>query len=368
MSTYNWKEMRQKRAFLALASGDIFRGYSVGASADALGEAVFNTGMTGYQEIITDPSYAGQFVTLTAPEIGNYGINSEDMESGGLFLSGLIVRDVNEPSNFRSSASLSDMLKKNSIPAIAGIDTRKLTLILREKGTQKAFIHCSEEAVSEEEAVKKAVNWEGLDGKDYASKVTADKSYKWNDKGKYHIVAYDFGLKYGILRSMQAQGIRVTVVPAGTQAEEVLKLKPDGVFLSNGPADPSAVTYAIENVKKLIGKIPVMGICLGHQLIGIALGAECGRLKFGHHGCNHPVKNMLTGEVEITSQNHNFALSMEGLPKSVELTHVNLNDNTVEGIRHKTEPVFCVQYHPEASPGPNDSKYLFKEFQKLMER
>lgn len=365
---YDWKEMRDKRAFLALACGEIFRGYSVGAKSDALGEAVFNTGMTGYQEIITDPSYSGQIVTLTAPEIGNYGVNTEDMESRKTFLNGLIVHEINEPSNFRSQDSLENMLIKNSVPAIAGIDTRRLTLALRSKGTQKAYIHCSDENITEAEAIKKAIAWEGLDGKDYASLVSVDKPYKWNQKGKYHIIAYDFGIKYGILRSMEKEGFQVTVVPAKTSAAEVLAMKADGVFLSNGPADPSAVTYAIDNVKKLIGKTPVMGICLGHQLIGIAMGAECGRLKFGHHGCNHPVKNLLTGEVEITSQNHNFSLIKDSLPKSAELTHINLNDGTVEGIRHTKEPVFCVQYHPEAAPGPNDSKYLFKEFKKMMER
>lgn len=365
---FNWKEMREKKAFIALECGEIFKGYSVGSPTDALGEVVFNTGMTGYQEIITDPSYAGQFVTMTAPEIGNYGVNSSDMESRKLFLGGFIVHEINLPSNFRSEESLSNMLIRNSVPAIAGIDTRKLTLLLRSKGTLKAYMHCGLDNISESDAVAKAAAWEGLDGKDYASKVSADKSYIWSDTGKYHVVAYDFGIKYGILKNMQSFDMKVTVVPAGTSAEEVLKLKPDGVFLSNGPADPAAVTYAIENVKKIIGKVPLMGICLGHQLIGIALGARCGRLKFGHHGCNHPVKNLLTGDVEITSQNHNYALDMNGLPTCVELTHINLNDNTVEGIAHKTEPVFCVQYHPEAAPGPNDSKYLFKEFQKLMEK
>lgn len=368
VNMYNWKEKRERKAFVALACGEIFKGYSVGANLDALGEAVFNTGMTGYQEIVTDPSYAGQFVTLTAPEIGNYGVNSQDMESSKLFLNGFIIHEINLPSNFRSESSLSDMLKKHSIPAIAGVDTRRLTLLLRSKGTQKAYIHCSDEPVTETAAIAKATAWVGLDGQDYASRVSVTKPYRWNTSGKYHIVAYDFGIKYGILRSMEAHNMKITVVPAQTSAEDVLNMKADGVFLSNGPADPSAVTYAIENIKCLMGKIPLMGICLGHQLIGIALGAECSRLKFGHHGCNHPVKNLLTGGVEITSQNHNFALIKDGLPSVLELTHLNLNDNTVEGVRHKTEPVFSVQYHPEAAPGPNDSKYLFQQFKNIIER
>ena len=364
----NWKQMRERAAFLALADGTIFRGWSFGAPVDQLGELVFNTGMSGYQEIVSDPSYAGQFVTLTAPEIGNYGCNPTDMESRSLFLSGLVIHHLNEPSNFRSKQSLTDLLKSWNVPGIAGIDTRKLTLLLRSKGTQKAYLHVSDTLVSEAEAIEKARAWCGLDNQDYASRVTVDKPYLWNEGGKYHVVALDFGIKRGILRNMAAHDRRVTVLPARTTAEEILNRKPDGVFLSNGPADPAAVKYAIECAQTLLGRVPLMGICLGHQLLGLANGASCGRLKFGHHGCNHPVKNLLTGAVEITSQNHNYALGMKDMPAVLEITHLNLNDHTVEGIRHKTEPMFSVQYHPEAMPGPHDSHYLFEQFRKLMER
>ena len=365
---YQWREKREKKAFLALANGAVFRGYAVGAPVDTVGEVVFNTGMSGYQEIVTDPSYAGQFVTLTAPEIGNYGTNAGDMESRAPFLNGLIIHELNEPSNFRSEESLPALLQSKGKAAIAGIDTRRLTLLIRNEGTQKAYLHCSDKDIPVEEAVKLAQNWEGLDGQDYASAVSTDKPYSWGEGGDYNIVAYDFGIKYNILRMFEYNKMNVTVVPAKTPASEVLKMKPDGVFLSNGPADPSAVTYAIEAAKELTGKIPLMGICLGHQLLGISLGADCARLKFGHHGCNHPVKNLLTGKVEITSQNHNYALIMDKLPSTVELTHLNLNDKTVEGIRHRTEPAFSVQYHPEAAPGPNDSQYLFEQFKMMMGR
>ena len=365
---YEWKKRRERAAFLALANGAIFRGWSFGAPRDTVGEAVFNTGMSGYQEIVTDPSYAGQFVTLTAPEIGNYGCNPQDVESRGLFLNGLIIHELNEPSNYRSEVSLSDYLKQNDRPGIAGVDTRHLTVMLRDEGSQKAYLHVSDDAVSEKEAVERARAWEGLDGQDYAAKVTAGKQYEWNEEGDLHVVAFDFGIKTNILRGMAERNMRVTVLPATATAKDALALKPDGVFLSNGPADPSAVRYAIDNIRSLIGKVPLFGICLGHQLLGIASGAECGRLKFGHHGCNHPVKNLRTGKVEITSQNHNFALKRETLPDHLEVTHLNLNDNTIEGIRHRTEPAASVQYHPEACPGPHDAAYLFEDFRKLMER
>jgi carbamoyl-phosphate synthase small subunit len=364
----NWKIQRQRKAFIALGNGEVFRGWSFGAPVDQVGELVFNTGMSGYQEIISDPSYAGQFVTLTSPEIGNYGCNREDMESRGLFLNGLVIHELNMPSNFRSEQALDNMLKEGSVPAIAGVDTRRLTILLRSQGTQKAFMHCSDEDISVEEAAKRAREWCGLDNQDYASKVSCDKAYKWNETGKYKIVALDFGVKYNILRQLAANGMQVTVVPAKTTAAEIMAMKPDGVFLSNGPADPSAVKYAIENARELLGKVPLMGICLGHQILGIANGCKCGRLKFGHHGCNHPVKNLAANEVEITSQNHNFALSLDDFPEELEITHMNLNDNTVEGIRHKSAPMFSVQYHPEAAPGPHDSAYLFNQFLKLLER
>jgi len=421
-----WKRERERAAFLALDDGTVFRGVAFGAKKDALGEVVFNTGMCGYQEILTDPSYAGQFVVLTTAEVGNYGINAEDVESRALFLSGLVIGDLAGPSNWRSEKSLDEYMKENGVPGICGVDTRALTLHIREHGNRKAYL-CASASLREEEAVAKAREWPGLDGRDYAAKVTCDEPYEFNvanmkvlpspipssnntahslENGNngignistlatFHIVCYDFGVKTNILRSL-ASWAHVTVVPAKTPAEEVLAMKPDGVFLSNGPADPAALTYAIENIQKLLGLrpfstgltrftglsgatpqnpnsvnpvnpvknriIPIMGICLGHQLLALACGAKTGRLKFGHHGCNHPVKNLATGKVEITSQNHNFAVLPESLPDSLEVTHVNLNDGSIEGVRHKTLPAFSVQYHPESCPGPHDSKYLFDEF------
>ena len=322
--------------------------------------------MTGYQEILSDPSYAGQFVTLTTAEVGNYGCNENDMESRGVFLNGLVIQELNRASNHLAQEELTAFMKRHRKPGIAGVDTRALTLHLRTHGAQKAYLHVSDEPVSEERAVALAREWEGLDGKDYASRVTTAVSYQWNDAGKRHVVVYDFGVKYNILRELAAAGARVTVVPAQTPAEEILSMHPDGVFLSNGPADPSAVGYAIRSIRELLGKVPMMGICLGHQLLGLACGAKCGRLKFGHHGCNHPVKNLLSGEVAISSQNHNYALTE--LPDCLELTHINLNDGSCEGIRHRTLPAFAVQYHPEAAPGPHDAQDLFEEFIQLMEK
>lgn len=365
--SYNWKKMRERTAFLALADGTIFRGWSFGAPIDTVGEAVFNTGMTGYQEILTDPSYAGQFVTLTTPEIGNYGTTPADDESRGIFLNGLLIHELNAPSNYRSQLALDELLQQRGIPALAGIDTRKLTLHLREHGCMKGFLHANDEALPEAKAVEKARTWCGLDGQDYASKVTTDQAFAWSEAGDLHIVVLDFGVKYNILRNLAAENLRVTVLPAHSGSDEILARKPDGVFLSNGPADPSALPWAIENIRNLIGKVPIMGICLGCQLLGLAAGAGCGRLKFGHHGCNHPVRNLATGKVEITSQNHNFALQPDSLPDSLEVTHINLNDNTIEGIRHRREPAFAIQYHPEAAPGPHDAAYLFREFRKLLE-
>ena len=410
-----WEAERERAAFIALDDGAVFHGVAFGARKDALGEVVFNTGMSGYQEILTDPSYAGQFVVLTTAEVGNYGVNAEDVESRGLFLSGLVIGDLTEPSNWRSEKSLDDYLRENGIPGIYGVDTRALTLHIREHGNRKALLCSNAECRMQnaEWAVAEAREWEGLDGQDYAAKVTCENSYEFSTTGSRqpatdnpdagrrmstvaplpHIVCYDFGVKMNILRSL-ALWAKVTVVPAKTPAEEVLAMKPDGVFLSNGPADPAAVTYAIENIQKLLGLrpmemqnaecrmqnegrqtlvtrhsslvTPVMGICLGHQLLALACGAKTGRLKFGHHGCNHPVKNLATGKVEITSQNHNFAVLPESVPDSLEVTHVNLNDGSIEGLRHKTLPAFSVQYHPEACPGPHDSQYLFEDFRKLV--
>ena len=367
-----WRAERDRKALLALADGSVFHGVAFGETIDRCGEVVFNTGMCGYQEILTDPSYAGQFVTLTTAEVGNYGINPEDVESRGLFLSGLVIGDLTEPSNFRSTDSLDAYLKANGVPGIYGVDTRALTIHLREHGNQKAYL-CLSGALSEEEAVAKAKAWEGLDGQDYAAKVSCKGSYACpstsastsNSNSFLHLICYDFGIKTNILRSL-GKFARVTVVPAKTSAADVLAMKPDGVFLSNGPADPAALPYAIENIRCLLGKMPIFGICLGHQLLSLACGAKTGRLKFGHHGCNHPVRNLATGKVEITSQNHNFAVLPDSVPDCLEVTHVNLNDGSIEGVRHRTLPAFSVQYHPESCPGPHDSEYLFEGFRKLM--
>lgn len=365
--SYNWQQQRSREAFLALADGTILRGYGFGAPVDCVGEAVFNTGMTGYQEILTDPSYAGQFVTLTVPEVGNYGCNAEDDESRGVFLQGLVVQELNAPSNWRSQESLEQFLSRHGKGGIAGVDTRFLTLRLREHGVQKAYLHTGGAPMDPDEAVDRARSWSGLDGQDYARLVTTPDRYSWGEGGKCRVVVYDFGVKRGILRELSACGMSLQVVPAATAASEVLAACPDGVFLSNGPADPSAMPYAIENIRQLLGKVPLFGICLGHQLLGLACGAACGRLKFGHHGCNHPVRNLLTGEVEITSQNHNYALSQ--LPAGIlEMTRINLNDGTVEGVRHRQAPAFSVQYHPEAAPGPHDSRGIFREFLNLIEQ
>ena len=438
-----WRTERERKAFLALADGTVFHGVAFGARADRCGEVVFNTGMCGYQEILTDPSYAGQFVTLTAAEVGNYGVNPEDVESRGLFLSGLVIGDLTEPSNYRATQSLDAYLKANGVPGIYGVDTRALTIHLREHGNQKAWLHVEEEGkrkkeegkgkkeeggrrVDKEEGksednasffVEKARAWEGLDGQDYARRVSCKEKYEFEAEGRrkreegrrqegrssvavaslsrgprkeetddsallpssffllpssvfrlpsLHVVCYDFGVKTNILRSLAAFA-RVTVVPAQTPAADVLALKPDGVFLSNGPADPAAVGYAIANIKAILGRVPIFGICLGHQLLSLACGAKTGRLKFGHHGCNHPVKNLATGKVEITSQNHNFAVLPDSVPDCLDVTHVNLNDGSIEGVRHKTLPAFSVQYHPESCPGPHDSKYLFDQFKTMLE-
>ena len=370
-----WRAERERKAFLALADGAVFHGVAFGEAIDRCGEVVFNTGMSGYQEILTDPSYAGQFVTLTTAEVGNYGINPEDVESRGLFLSGLVIGDLTEPSNFRSTDSLDAYLKANGVPGIYGVDTRALTIHLREHGNQKAYL-CLSGTLSEEEAVAKAKAWEGLDGQDYASRVSCGEPYAVGE-GERHVVAYDFGIKTNILRSL-GKFARVTVVPAKTPAADVLAMKPDGVFLSNGPADPAALPYAIENIREILAynaarpvaapyrAVPVFGICLGHQLLSLACGAKTGRLKFGHHGCNHPVKNLATGTVEITSQNHNFAVLPDSVPDCLEVTHENLNDGSIEGVRHRTLPAFSVQYHPESCPGPHDSAYLFNQFKDLM--
>ena len=354
------------QAYLALADGTVFNGVSCGAACDLPGEAVFNTGMSGYQEIVSDPSYFGQIVTLSTAEVGNYGCNDEDMESRGVFLNGLIVQNLNPPSSWRSRRSLDDLLKNSGRPILSGVDTRRLVLHIRENGTQKAWLHADGTDLPVEEAVAKARAWSGLDGLDCAAQVAVAKPYNWSDKGDLHVVVIDCGVKYNILRQLAANGFRVTVVPCGTTAEAIFNLRPDGVLLSNGPGDPDGVVGVVDCVKKLLGKVPIMGICLGHQILGLACGAKTGRLHFGHHGCNHPVKNLLTNTVEITSQNHNFAIMPESLGDNLEITHVNLNDGTIEGVRHRTLPAFSVQYHPEAAPGPFDARYLFGQFKELM--
>jgi len=368
-ATNLWAERREKKAFLALADGTVIRGWSGGAGADRLGEVVFNTGMTGYEEILTDPSYAGQIVVLTMPEIGNTGFNREDHESAAIHASGLIVRELNPPSNWRSEETLPAALNRWNVPALVGADTRALTLKLREGGTQKAFL-CATGAISTEEAVAKARAWEGLDGQDYASKVSTPAAYDWSHAALANaplVVVLDFGIKRNTLRLLESEGFRVRVLNAHASAAAVLALKPAGVMLSNGPADPAALPYAAETIRGLLGKVPIMGICLGHQLLGLALGGRTGRLKFGHHGCNHPVKDLRAGTVEITSQNHNYVVAADSLdPATAEITHVSLNDGTVEGLEAKKHPAFSLQYHPEAAPGPHDAIPAFARFRKLM--
>ena len=368
-------------AKLALENGTVFTGENFGAQGEISGEVVFNTSLSGYQEIITDPSYAGQIVTMTYPLIGNYGVNEEDMESAAPHVSGFIVKEYFEfYSNWRATSSLGDWLKKHSIIAIEGIDTRMLTKMIRTQGALRGVLSTVD--LDDASLVVKAKAIPGMSGQDLAKKVTCAESYSWknaevepfelpaelgDNKKTFNVVVFDFGVKHNILRRLTSYGCRLTVVPASTSAENVLALSPDGIFLSNGPGDPEAVTYAIDNLRKLIGRKPMFGICLGHQLLALALGGKTYKLKFGHRGANHPVKNLQTNAIEITSQNHGFAVDWDSMDESkVELTHENLNDGTVEGFRHKELPLFCVQYHPEASPGPHDSDYLFRQFRQLM--
>jgi carbamoyl-phosphate synthase small subunit len=370
-----------KKAYLALADGKVFEGIHFGAEGEVDAEIVFNTSMSGYQEIITDPSYCGQMVLMTYPLIGNYGINPQDFESDRPHLSGFIIKELSGvTSNWRSRESLEDFLKKFGIIGIQGIDTRALTRRIREKGAQQAVLTTIPQ--EHKELVRKAQNSSGLVGRDLVKEVTCQEPYDWEEgeweirngetslkpkvDKKHFVVAYDFGIKRNILRMLVETGCRVHVVPASTPAEEVLALKPDGVFLSNGPGDPEGVPYAIQNVKYLLGKIPIFGICLGHQILNLALNGKTFKLRFGHHGGNQPVMDTPTGKVEITSQNHGFAVSQESVESSIDVTSINLNDQTVEGIRHKEWPIFSVQYHPEAAPGPHDSRHLFQRFTQLM--
>lgn len=364
-----------KKSYLVLETGKSFEGTSFGAEGEIFGEVVFNTSITGYQEILTDPSYNGQIVVMTYPEIGNYGINSQDLESKKPYLRGFAVKEYwPYPSNWRSDDNLANFLSKNGIVGIQGIDTRELTKILRTEGSLKGVISTIDSSI--DSLIQKVRESIGIIGVDLVTEVSCDKSYNWEQGGelwnksqnkkKYKVVAYDYGIKSNILRMLDDLGCELTVVPSKTSSEEVLQLKPDGIFLSNGPGDPSAVDYAAKNIQKLIGKKPIFGICLGHQIISLALGGKTFKLKFGHRGANQPVKNMKTGKVEITSQNHGFAVDPDSLSNNVEISHVNLNDETVEGLLHKEHPLFCVQYHPEASPGPHDSSYLFKDFIEMM--
>ncbi|MBT6177104.1 MAG: glutamine-hydrolyzing carbamoyl-phosphate synthase small subunit [Deltaproteobacteria bacterium] len=373
-----------KAALLVLEDGRIFRGRRFGADSDAQGEVVFNTSMMGYQEILTDPSYAGQIVTMTYPMIGNYGIAGEDFEARKIFLGGLIVKEISRiSSNWRSEVTLDEYLKRQGIPGFCDIDTRALVRHLRDKGAMRGII-ADAEGADEQALIAKAKGLTSMAGTDLAKVVTAGHQYSWtekdidlagtrapaaspDEKAQPHVVAYDFGVKRGILRQLAGEGCRVTVVPASTTAEEVMTLNPDGVLLSNGPGDPEPVDYAIENVKALIGKVPIFGICLGHQILALASGGSAFKLKFGHRGGNHPVQDLKTGKIEITSQNHGFCVDPDSLPKDeVEVTHINLNDKTCAGIRLKNAPAFSVQYHPEASPGPHDANYLFDRFMQMM--
>jgi len=370
------------KAILALADGRIFEGKSFGATGEAVGEVVFNTAMTGYQEVLTDPSYKGQLVTMTYPQIGNTGINREDIESRGLFLSGFIVKEyIDHYSNWRSTESLDSYLKENSIVGIQGIDTRALTRHLRDNGAQNGII--STITLDKEALIAKAKAAPSMTGLDLASGVSCDKPYHWSEgawdladgypnvdtsKLKYKVVAYDFGIKYNILRCLIDAGCDVTVVPATFPAEDALAMNPDGIFLSNGPGDPEPLVNVQENIRKFVGKKPIFGICLGHQLLGLALGGKTVKLPFGNHGSNLPVMDMSTHKVEITSQNHGFAVDLDSLGSNACLGHENLNDQTVEGIKHCELPIFSVQHHPEASPGPHDSQYLFGRFVEMMEK
>ena len=376
------------RALLALEDGKYFEGESFGATGTRVGEICFNTAMTGYQEVLTDPSYRGQIVAMTYPLIGNYGTNSLDQESRQPHVRGFVIEELSEaPSNWRSEMSLDEYLTKYDIPGVQRIDTRALTRHLRTRGAMKACL--TTEQILIEQAVERAIDGEGVIGMDYVKEVSTPAIYQWDPEDKlsqpwsivngngdnkpklppirFRIVAYDYGIKQNILRLLRQKGFGVTVVPASTTAEQALAQSPDGIFLSNGPGDPSALPYAHRTVRDLMDEKPIFGICLGHQILGFAFGGSTFKLKFGHRGANQPVKDLKSGKVAITAQNHGFAVDLESLPKNVEVTHINLNDSTVEGMRHKELPIFSVQYHPEAAPGPHDASYLFQQFTDLIE-
>ncbi|HXR46037.1 MAG TPA: glutamine-hydrolyzing carbamoyl-phosphate synthase small subunit [Candidatus Limnocylindrales bacterium] len=382
------------KAILALEDGSIFHGQGFGACASAAGEVCFNTSMTGYQEILTDPSYKGQIVTMTYPLIGNYGVNTMDVESWRPHVAGFVIRELSPVvSNWRAEFSLAEYLEKNGVPGIQGIDTRALTKKLRVRGAMNGFISTGE--ISDEEALQRAKEFVFV-GVDYVKEVSHKKAFRWDEKDEQSanfklasgnapaeardlrealppadipIVAFDYGLKYNILRRLRQHGFGVEVLPATASAAEALEHKPAGIFLSNGPGDPAALNYIVREVKTLVDSgVPIFGICLGHQVLGLAFGGKTFKLKFGHRGANQPVKDLASGRVEITSQNHGFAVDPKSLPKEISVDRINLNDQTVEGLRHRTKPVFCVQYHPEASPGPHDSTPLFAEFRALLEK
>ena len=385
------------RAILALEDGRTFAGASFGAPGSAVGEVCFNTSMTGYQEVLTDPSYRGQIVAMTAPQIGNYGVNEHDNESAAVHVRAYVIEELSPvASNWRSRGSLDEYLKRWAVPGIQGVDTRALTKHLRSRGAMRGCVTTDD--ISPQEAVARAQAAPRMAGSDFVKEVTPQAAYEWDPedhesrawtivKGdgastqvteqgeiftklppiKHRIVAYDFGMKRNILRRLRQEGFKVQVVPAETSAADVLALKPEGVFLSNGPGDPAALTYVHESLRGLMGKTPIFGICLGHQMLGYAFGGKTFKLKFGHRGGNQPVQDVATGKVSITSQNHGFAVDADSLPDDVEVSHLNLNDHTVEGLRHKSLPIFSVQYHPEAAPGPNDASYFFGQFAKLIE-
>ncbi|MFH1338501.1 MAG: glutamine-hydrolyzing carbamoyl-phosphate synthase small subunit [Candidatus Omnitrophota bacterium] len=355
-------------AILALEDGTIFKGTSFGAEGECSGEVIFNTSMTGYVEILTDPSYEGQIVTMTYPLIGNYGITAGDSESARPCLEGFVIRERSQiTSSWRAESTLAEFLKINKIVGIEGIDTRELTLHIREAGAMKAVL--STVSDNQESLVRKARESPGLVGRDLVKDVSSPRPFYWTDKGKYKVVVIDCGAKYNILRELADLDCKVYVMPADSLPQEIIAQKPDGILLSNGPGDPAPVGYVIATVKKLLGRIPIFGICLGHQILGLALGGRTYKLKFGHHGANHPVKDLRTGSIMITVQNHGFCVDVDSLPqKEIEITHINLNDSTLEGMRHKKLPVFSVQFHPEAAAGPHDARYLFAEFIEMMGR